>query len=151
MIKEVKINNWPGLIIQVWVFCSVTTVGSDMFWKWFKGTIMCQKLCVGNVWAVKGRGRISCFVHLSHDIVSFVCYRLSKLSLGFQCKYCSSESRILVCLPHWYSTALFVTYYYLYRYTLLYEILLSSSAAGIPEKYSKILTPSDFKPLSVKH
>jgi hypothetical protein len=34
--------------------------------------------------------------------------------------------------------------------TLLYEILLSSSAAGIPEKYSKILTASDFKTLSVK-
>jgi hypothetical protein len=34
---------------------------------------------------------------------------------------------------------------------LLYEILLSSSAAGIPEKYSKILTLFDFKPLSMKH
>jgi hypothetical protein len=69
-----------------------------------------------------------------HDIISFVAISCPKLALGLQCKYCSFEYLILVCLPHWYSTAFFVTFYYPYRNTLLYNILLSSSAAGNPGK-----------------
>ena len=93
VIKEVNINNWPGM----WVFCSVTTLGSDMFWKWFKRTMMCHKLCVSNVWPVKGRG--SSFLFFSPFMTLSVLFAIicPKLVVGLQCKYCSSESHILVC------------------------------------------------------
>lgn len=42
--KEVNINNWPGLIFQVWFFCSVTILGSYVFWMWMSKFVREQYL-----------------------------------------------------------------------------------------------------------